>query len=170
MDMKMYTHTGRREERPWPEAEMSDKSKLEKYDRFEDRGEIIEFTGLYSRNMAHRLRVFKIIEPDPGYEAGDVKVFAKGVFERSSYKKLPPPINHPAVLEAARLTREKPEIRAQYAKALAIQFTASTPAQKREIIELLSKTLPKELRNALICGELCGQCPECSKRIWKHAH
>ena len=158
--MKMYTNTDRREGRPpRPKAE------IEKYDRFQYGDEIIEFTGIYRRDMADRLPVFKVIEPDPGYEAGDVKVFAKGVFERSLYKKLPPLPNHPVVLEAARLTRDKPEIRAQFAKALAIQFTASTPPQKREIIELLRKTLPKELRNELVCGDICGQCQECLKRI-----
>lgn len=145
---------------------MDDKLKLEKYDRFQNGDEIVEFTGLYGRCMADRMPVFEIIKPDPGYKSGDVRIFNKGVFERSLYKKLPPPVNHPVVLEAARLTRDKPEIRAQFAKTLAIQFTASTNAQKREIIELLRK-LPEELRNALICGELCGQCHECPKRIWR---
>jgi hypothetical protein len=119
------------------------------------------------RAIANRLPVFKIIEPIPGYERGDVKIFERGIFERSLYKKIPPPPNHQVVLEAAKLTRDNPEIRAQFAKALAIQFKASTPAEKREIIELLRKALPRELRNALMRGELCGQCPECSKRIWK---
>ena len=146
---------------------MDDKVEIEKDDRFQYGDEIIEFTGLYRRDMGDRLRVFKIIEPNPGYERGDVKIFEKGVFERSLYKKLPPLKNHPAVLESARLTRDSPEIRAQFTKALAIQFNASTRAEKREISELLRKTLSLELRNDLICGKLCGECHECPKRIWR---
>ena len=143
--------------------------KPEKYDRFENDGEVIEFTGLYRRDMGDRLPVFKVIAPIPGYDKGDVKIYAKGVFERSGFKKLLPG-NHPVVLEAVKLTREQPELREQFAKALAIQFSAASPSEKKQIANLLKKYLPKELKAELCPGEKCRQCKECSRRIWRVDH
>ncbi len=135
---------------------------IKKYDRFEWGDEIIEYTGFSPFINDGQSCLFVGI--NSGGEA-KARFFTEEELESSEFKKLPPPLNHPAVLEAVRLTRDKPEIRAQYAKALAIQFTASNHAQKREIAELLKLHLPEELRNALVCGEPCGQCRECAKRI-----
>jgi bacterioferritin-associated ferredoxin len=138
--------------------------KLEKYDLFQWLNEVVQYTGFQITYQGEVAYIFTDVKSDG---EADNLFFTKEEIKSSEFKKLPPPVNHPVVLESAKLTRDNPEIREQFARMLAIQFSASTPAQKRDIIELLIKELPRELRNALVCGELCGQCNECSKRIMR---
>lgn len=140
---------------------------IEKYDRFlYDNSDVMEYVGLhYISEDGEEQIILEIISSPNTDRVAAIHITSGDIAQSSLFKKLPPPLNHPAVLEAVRLTRDKPEIRAQFAKALAIQFNASNHAQKREIAELLRLYLPKKLRDDLICGEPCGQCPECAKRM-----
>ncbi len=97
---------------------MSDKPKLEKYDRFEWGDEEIEYTGF--KPFIDEEENCLCVGINSGGEAKAL-FFTEATLQSSEFKKLPPLPVHRVFLEAARLIKENPELQAQFDKAMPCQ-------------------------------------------------
>lgn len=130
----------------------ADNSKLpDKYDRFERDGEALQYAGLnFIDNALHQRHiVLAVISSPKPANVGDIVILTPKWLKVSGlYKKLPPPFVHPLIVEVLEVIKSTSGFRERLSKALLCE------KRGREITE------PK----------LCGECPECSRRINRRDH
>ena len=130
-----------------------------KYERFKnvDTGEIIEDTGLTTEWNGGRKPVYKKVSGGTGVDiiddGGGILIVDVVRLFKEEWKQITP-ARHPLIDEIIVVLQENPDFRHELARVLVTLFSASNPADKEAVIEILRKTLPEKQKMSLLSNEL----------------
>ena len=118
---------------------------IKKYSRIIYDGDVLECLGL-QKIFPWEAVIFKIVKSPTPNKIGQAMFMTKEMLGRSEKVDCE---KHPIVSEFVEMIIEKPEIMKELIDALSTVYYFSSAAKKREVAELLQKTMPNALKEAI---------------------